>query len=542
MLMREITAELRREYVAAGLWPGRPLFDFVDAAAERDPGKVAVVDPYHRLSYGRFVDVTKQLALVLIECGVKPGDAVAMQAPNGVFQSLVHFAVNRVQGVFVPINEQWREKEVRHLVAKSRARVMFMVEASKGFGHLAMLEALRPELPLLEHVLPLHLGPDGLARLPGSGVSLDAAAEAALAAVPFDADAPRHVMCSSGTTSMPKMSEWSDNGLHAAFAKNYVDTAHLSADDVMLGVAPASTGATGYVFASLAPLLIGATSVLQDPWDPDRAIELIDEEQATGLVAIPTQIVKMLASGKISSASLASLRRISNGGAPLSEAHAREAERVFGCPVHTMYGTTDAGVPTMMNLDDSPDKRVTTVGPVVAGNELRIVDVDNLPVAAGTPGEVVWRGAHKIHGYLNDDDATRVAFDSEGWYHSGDVGVVDDDGFLRIVGRQKDMILRGGQNIFPGEIEEVLVGHPKVHDVAVAAIPDVVFGERACAFVIPSSAGVLTFDELVECVRAAGLVKYKWPERLVILEEFPMSAGGKVQKSELAAFAGLVSS
>lgn len=537
MLTREISDDLRREYVDAGLWPNRPLFHFVDAAASRYPDKVAVADPYHRLSYRQFVELTKKLARVLLDVGVRPGDPVAIQAPNSVYQSLVHIAVNRVQGVYLPINEAWREKEVRHLLGKSQARVMFMVDVNKGFGYMAMLEALRPELPHLEHVLPLTIGADALACLPGFDDVLDDKTEAGLAAVPVDADAPRHVMCSSGTTSMPKLSEWSDNGLYAAFGKNYVDTAQLRDDDVMVGVAPASTGATGYVFAVLAPLLIGATSVLQDPWDPDDAVRLLDAEQATGLVVIPTQLVKMLASPSMASASLTSVRRISNGGAPLSEAHASEAEKVFGCPVHTMYGATDAGVPTMMDLDDPPAKRLTTVGSIVTGNELRIVGADNQPVDRGEPGEVVWRGAHKVLGYMNDEEATRAAFDADGWYHSGDLGVLDQEGFLRIVGRKTDMILRGGQNIFPGEIEEALARHPKVHEVAVAAIPDQVFGERACAFVIPSPAGTLTFDEMIDCVRDAGLVKYKWPEQLVILDEFPMSAGGKVQKSQLAALA-----
>lgn len=534
MLTREISTELRQEYVEAGLWLERPLFYFVDAAASKYPDKLAVADPNHRLPYRQFVELTKKLARVLLDVGVRPGDAVAIQAPNSVYLSLVHLAVNRVQGVYVPIHEQWREKEVRHLLTRSRARVIFIVGVCKGFDHLAMLNSLRPDLPDLQHVFPLTLGPSGVGDLPGAGDDLDDVTEAKLASIPVDPDAPRHAMPSSGTTSMPKISEWSDNGLHAAFARNFIDTGHLTSDDIMLGVAPASTGATGYVFAALAPLMIGATSVLQDPWDPHRAVQLLDTEQATCLVAVPAQIVKMLESANAASTSFASLRTISNGGAPLSEVHARQAEAVFGCRVHTMYGTTDAGVPTMMDTDDPQDKRATTVGRVVDGNELRTVDDANEPTAPGTPGEVVWRGAHKVLGYMNDEAATRSAFDADGWYHSGDLGLLDDDCYLRIVGRQKDMILRGGQNIFPGEIEEILATHPKVDNVAVVAMPDEVLGERACAFVICTDpTDPLSFDEMIECLHAANLVKYKRPERLVIVDEFPVSAGGKVQKAVL---------
>lgn len=534
MLTREITPELRDGYGRAGLWPGRPLYSFVDDAARRHPEKTAVVDPHHRLSYARFVQLTKQVAGALLGMGVGPGDPVAIQSPNSVFHSIVHFAINRVQGMHVPIHEQWREREVGHLLAKSRARVLFVAEECKGFDHLAMVRRLRSDLPHLEHVIPLAYGPSALDRLPGVDRPVDPGLEEALAAIPFDADAPRHAMISSGTTSLPKISEWSDNGLYAALGRNYADTAHLTPDGIVLGVAPASTGATGYIYGVLSPLLQGATSVLQDPWDPDDAVRLIDAERATTLIAIPTQIVKMLRSPAIASGSFETLHCLSNGGAPLSETHAREAERVFGCRVHTMYGATDAGVPTAIDLDDPEHKRVTTVGRVVPGIELRTVDDGGRPTAPGEPGEVVWRGAHKVLGYMNDDDATRAAFDADGWYHSGDLGILDEDGFLRIVGRKKDMILRGGQNIFPGEIEELLAAHPKVESVAVAAMPDEVLGERACAFVIPADpADPLTFDEMIDFLRSSSLVKYKWPERLEVLESFPMSAGGKVQKAAL---------
>jgi cyclohexanecarboxylate-CoA ligase len=542
VLTRPITDDLRRSYEEAGLWPNRALYQIIDEAATASPGKTAVVDPYHRLSYREFVRLTKQIAHCLLQLGVEPGDAVAIQAPNSVYLSLVHIAVNRVQGVYVPIHEQWREKEVRYLLAKSGARVLFSVDVNRGFDHLAMLDAIRPDVPQLAHVFALTIGPSGLDLLPGAGVDLDEAAELALAAIPVDADGPRHAMLSSGTTSMPKISEWSDNGLYAAFGRNYVDTGHLTADEVIVGVAPASTGATGYVYAALTPLLIGATSVLQDPWDPHEAIALLGAERATCLVAVPAQIVKMLESPKIVEAEFGSLRRISNGGAPLPESRARQAEQVFGCPVHSMYGTTDAGVPTSMDLDDPEFQRVSSVGRVVIGSELLIVDPRNLPVSNGEPGEVIWRGSHKFLGYMNDDSATRATFDDDGWYHSGDLGTLDDEGFLRIVGRQKDMILRGGQNIFPGEIEELLVSHPLVESAAVVGMADEVLGERTCAFIVPAGASAPpSFAEVVEFLRSAGLVTYKLPERLIVIDELPMSAGGKVQKATLTALLGSIS-
>ena len=530
MPTRDVTPELHRQYLESGLWSGQALYRFLDAAADRSPEKLAVADPSHRLTYRAFATLTKQLAAHLLDVGIEPGDAVAIQAPNSVFLPLVHFAANRAQAMYVPMHEAWREREVHHLLSTSGARVLFVLE-----DNLAMINSLRGDLPSLEHVIPLTIGHGGLKALPARDVDLGEA-EVRLAGVSATADAVRFTMISSGTTALPKISGWTDDGLHALLLHNYARRSRLSPDDVAVAIAPAATGATGYVFAVLAPLLVGATSVLHHPWDPDDAVRLIEAESATYAVAIPTQIIMMLESPALERCSLESLARMSNGGAPLPEARARQTEELLGCRVHTMYGTTDAGVPTMMDVGDPEDKRVTTVGRCVDGVDLRIVGPDGLTAPTGQPGEVVYRSADKVDGYFNNSDATAAAFEDDGWFHSGDLGILDADGFLRIVGRAKDMIIRGGQNIAPSEIEELLSRHRKVVSVAVVAIPDEVFGERACAFVIPTDpTDPLTFQEMIACLEEAKVAVFKRPERLEIVGDFPLSAGGKVQKAALTA-------
>jgi non-ribosomal peptide synthetase component E (peptide arylation enzyme) len=532
MLSRVITPEIRSDYERQGLWVGQPYYALVEAAAAPRMDKTAIIDSRLSLSYAQLISAGRRLAVRLLELGIQPGDAVAVQAPNSALLAVCHLAINRVQGMHVPIHESWREPEVRHLLARSRARALITVDTYKSFDHLAMVDGLRPDLPDLREVLVAEWSTnneDAIWR-----VDVDTAAAARLDALTADADAPRHAMISSGTTALPKISEWTDNGLHASIACNYADAVQLSSDDVICGIATASTGATGYVYGVLAPLMVGATSVLVEPWVPQRALELMTKHRATVAIAVPAQIIKMLASPALATSDLSALRVLSNGGAPLPEARAREAELRFGCKIQTMYGATDAGTPTMMALDDPDDKRVSTVGRVVSGNELRIVTEAGEVCAPGETGEVQWRGAHKTLGYLNDDAATRAAFDDEGWYHSGDLGILGADGYLRIVGRIKDMILRGGQNIFPGEIEELLARHPAIAAVAVASIPDSTLGERACAFVvlIPGQSA-LTLPDMVSYLASTGLAKFKRPERLVLMDELPLTAGGKVLKSTL---------
>jgi len=222
----------------------------------------------------------------------------------------------------------------------------------------------------------------------------------------------------------------------------------------------------------LSPLLVGATAVLLERWSGERAddaLALIEQHHCTYAVAIPTQLAKLIALPDLGRHGLRSLRFISNAGARLPEVVVEATERPLGRPVQTIYGASDAATPMMTAIDDPRTKRWTTVGRVLPRQELRIVDDHGHAVGPGHVGEVCWRGAAKSYGYLNDLDGMRAVWDSEEWYHSGDLGERDAEGYLRIVGRKKDMIIRGGRSINPREIEEVLIAHPSVLDVAAGA-------------------------------------------------------------------------
>jgi acyl-CoA synthetase (AMP-forming)/AMP-acid ligase II len=409
------------------------------------------------------------------------------------------------------------------------------------------LEKNRAELPDLTHLVMLRGTPGG------SALSFDVLTQDEawrshhgadyLLQFRADADAPSHVMVSSGTSGMPKCSLFSDNNSLVKILLQYCKSvAELTSDDVSAAIAPAATGSTGYNYPILAPLLIGGTSVMLDHWNgsrPESALELIQRHRCTYAVVVPTQLAKLIAVRDLDRFDLRQLRLITNSGAKLPAPVAETAERLFGAKIQSIYGCSEAGAATMTAVSDPPHKRLHTAGRVLLGQELVLRGEDGNPVDRNQVGEVCWRGANKSYGFLNDPENTRKTWDSDGWLNSGDLGIIDDEGYLRIVGRKKDMIVRGGQNINPRAIEEILLQHPSVVDVAITSVPDPVLGERVGAFIIGASSGAPSLGELARFVVEHGLAKWNQPEVLFIVDDLPRNAGGKVDKARLLKLHGL---
>jgi acyl-CoA synthetase (AMP-forming)/AMP-acid ligase II len=524
---RDVAAADARRFRALGLWGHLSLAELLDRQAARHPGKLALADAEVRWTYAELVDLSRRLARVLVDFDVGPGDVVATQLPSSGLLPLVHFACSRLGALFVPMSTTWRRAEVGSLLAAVRAKVLVAVCRDGQFDLAALHRELRSALPCLIRVVAAReTGAGSLEALLERAEPLSAECAAALRPDPCD---PGHVMVSSGTTGTPKASVWSTNNVVAMMHQ----TAHalrITEDDVAGGLAPAGLGSTGYVFPILYPLLLGATSVILERWSPRAALELLDREQCTYATAVPAQLGMLLESPGLESFDLSRLTRINNAGAPLSPAVATQVETRMACRLQTVYGATDGGVAVMTAIIDPPVKRRTTVGRVVAGEELRIRGPDGGLAASGEVGEVWWRGANKSFGYLNQPDQDAAAFSADGWFRSGDLGLLDADGYLRIVGRTKDMILRGGANIYPHEIETALSQHPHVREAAVVGVPDARLGERACAVIAPTSPAP-DLGELTVFLTDMGLARFKHPEFLVLLDEFPTNAGGKHDKS-----------
>jgi non-ribosomal peptide synthetase component E (peptide arylation enzyme) len=512
------------------MWGDLTLAEMFDEAARRDPDKVAVIDSGGRTTYGELLERSVRYATVLAELGVRPGDPVAAQLPGCALMPTLHLACVRIGALFMPVSPTWRAAELRALLSTVAAPVLVATGADESFDHLGLAASLRDEIPSLRHLLPaLTDDAGGLEQLGSGAAPLSAAEQAARRLGP---DAPAHTMCSSGTTGMPKASVWSSNDLIALVVRHLSPRLRLTPDDVAAGIAPAGTGSTGYVFPVLAPLLIGATSAMLEHWSPQGALDLIVRERATYATAIPTQMV-MLLGLDLEGADLSAFQKFNNAGAPLSEKVARELEQRMGCRVQSAYGATDGGVPVMTSVDDPDEKRWSTVGAICPGAEIRLVGPDGTDAPAGESGELCWRGPSKSYGYFNQPDYDSVAFDADGYFHSGDIGQFDEAGYLRIVGRTKDMILRGGTNIFPAEVEHLLGQHPSVAAVAVIGIPDERLGERACAMVVPAPGTQPDLPELCRHLRDLQLATFKLPEQLIMVDSLPVNAGGKVDKAVL---------
>jgi acyl-CoA synthetase (AMP-forming)/AMP-acid ligase II len=283
----------------------------------------------------------------------------------------------------------------------------------------------------------------------------------------------------------------------------------------------------------LFPLLGGATSTLLERWSPSEALELIEREGATIVSAVPTQLVKLLQEPAAAALRAPQLRVVTNAGAPMPPDAAAALETIWDCRIQTVYGATDGGVPLMTSIDDPVDKRRSTVGSVIPMTELLLVDEELRPVAPGERGEILWHGPTKSFGYLNEPGRTEETFWGDGYYRSGDLGELDADGYVRIVGRAKDLIIRGGQNISPREIEEAVAQHPAVSEVAAVGLPDPVYGERVCAVVSLLAGEALELAELLAFLKSRQLAPFKLPERLEILPELPKNASGKTSKQDV---------
>ena len=528
--------EKARQYRAAGLWQDVTLSERFLAQADRFADKLAIVVDGRRATYRQLQRDVLSVANGLLAEGLEPGDVIAGQLPNSYEIPVLHLACNMVGMLYMPLHDSWRALEVGHLLAQAKVKVVISRHLYRDFDYVQMIRDLRPDLPDLKtHFVIGESAGDGIKPFEML-IAAEPLGTKQIASLRPDPDYPAALMLSGGTTAISKISRYSSNDLQAMLNAAR-DGARFVETDVAAALAPAGTGATGYVYPVLMPLLNGGTSVMLPHWsNPEDAADLMVRENCTYATAIPAQLIKLLPTFRSRPRDdFHNLRVITNAGAPLPYDAAREVEELTGAVIQSIYGATDAGTPTLTTADDPREKRLGTVGRIVPGCECEIRDSDGNALPAGTVGEVTWRGADKSWGYLGADDQTRSVFTQDHFYKSGDLGQFDEDGYLKIVGRIKDMILRGGRNVSPLLIEEALIKHADVQDVAVAAMPDPVLGERACAFVIARPGVGLELAGLLDFLRGEGLATWQLPERLELMQELPRSAGGKTLKRELTA-------
>jgi acyl-CoA synthetase (AMP-forming)/AMP-acid ligase II len=497
---------------------------------------LAVVDGEQRIERRELQARVDGVARALIASGVAPGDRVAIWAPNSLEWIVTALAITSAGGVLVPVNTRFRGAEAAFILQRSGARALFTVRGFLDTDYPALLASAGTPLPALAHTILLAGEPDddaiGLDVFVGRGASVRASElDARVAAV--GPDDPSDVVFTSGTTGSPKGVVMTHGQTLRAYL-DWCDWADLRPGDRYL-IANPFFHIFGYKAGCLACLMRGATIYPMAVFDAGEVLDIVEREHITVLPGPPTMYHSLLEHPDRGQHDIGSLRVGVTGAADIPvELIRRVREELPFERILTGYGLTEAGTVTGCQPDDDFEHIATTVGVAWPGFEVRVVDETGADVPANEPGEVVVRGETVTRGYLDDDEATKAAIDGDGWLHTGDLGTFDDDGYLRIVGRIKDMFIVGGFNAYPAEIENLMLRHPRIAQVAVIGVPDERLGEVAKAFVVLQPGPPVAADEIVAWAKAE-MANFKAPRSVVFLDELPVNATGKVVKDELRA-------
>jgi cyclohexanecarboxylate-CoA ligase/acyl-CoA synthetase len=524
-----------KSFYDSGIWRTEVLSDLLDRWCAQRPRKVAVSDGQGELTYAELRGQAYRLAAALRRLGVEAGDRVVMQLPNWCEFIVTYAALARIGAVLVPVGMYYRHDEVAYIAGESAAKGIVTTGVFRKFDHLSMAREIRSECPSLEFVVAARSEPGPgehafaeLAR-PEAGTEVPDAAELG---PPPSPDAGHICMFTSGTESRPKGCFHTFNTFRTSL-QFLIQALGATESDVAFMASPLSH-AVGMVFGLGVPLLSGSSTHLLDIWDPEVGLRRIQEYRCTSTASATPFLQMALDVYDPERHDLSSLRTWTCGGAPIPPTI---VDRMGGawprCRLLSLYGRSEVFVSTMLSVDDPAEWALTSDGHPPPWVELGVFDVDGGSLPPGTEGEIAQRSPGSMLGYWNDPKRTADAFDREGWCRSGDLGRIDELGCLRVTGRLKDIIIRGGLNLSAREVEDNLITHPNVKDVAVVAMPDPVLGERACAFVVPAGLPP-TLNDLAVYLRDERRVSpTKLPERLEIVEALPITATGKVQKFEL---------
>ncbi len=530
--------EMVDEFIRDGYWTRETFYDFWDRNAQKCGDREALVDSKYRLTWAEAKHLIDAIAVSWIEMDIPRFARIIIQSPNSVYGFLSRIACERAGLISLTVYPYLRQRELEYMVEKTEASAVIIPHIYRKFDYLEMYKDLQSRFP---HLKSIFLFEDKVPdSAPEETYSLTKLAKKR-SEKPIDESVLKErrfdpvwnvalLTTTSGTTGLPKLVEW-PTAPRICTSKGRVDIWSLAKDDITMAIAPHAGGAAGTLTYFAAPLA-GAKTVMLEEFSPEGALELIEKEKATAIGVVPTHLIKML-EADTSKYDLSSLRFIRSAGGYLSPQVAEEAENAFGAVITSDLGTQDMGSVSGCRVKDSKDLRRRTVGRMLPGNWVRLMDEDGNEASEGEPGILYFRGPHAPAGYYRDEKLTSTVFDPDGWTTTGDIVKFDQE-CLWILGRAKDMIIRGGQNIYPAEIEGLLNNHPKVASVAVVGYPDREMGERTCAYVILKPSQEFTFDEMVDFLKGKKLAMYKLPERLEIVDDFPtVGDSGKVNKETL---------
>ena len=526
-------AEFKRD----GYWTNEIFSDFWIRNAKELKDREALVDSKYRVTWGQAKDLIDALALAWVKLGIPKDARLIIQAPNSVYGFLARVASERAGLVSLTVYPYLREKELEYMLERTEAFAVCIPQIYRKFNYLEMYKGLVGRSKNLKYFFLFDEevpegSPEGtFSLIKLANQKIDPSDLKLLDERRFSSTNDVGLLTSTtGTTGLPKLVEWPISS-RVCTSKARIDIWRLTKDDITMAIAPHAGGAAGTLTYFAAPLA-GAKTVLMEEFDPEGALALIEKEKVTAIGVVPTHLVRMLEADE-TKYDLSSLRFIRSAGGYLPPQVAEEAERRYKAIITSDLGTQDVGSVSGCTIDDPGEIRRRTVGRMLPGNKVRLLDDDGKDVPEGNPGQLWFRGPHAPAGYYRDPETTAPVFDKDGWTTTGDI-VKSEEGCLWIMGRSKDMIIRGGQNIYPAEIEGILNEHPKVANVAIVGYPDREMGERACACVVPKAGQTFTKEEMVSFLKEKKLAAFKLPERLEVMGALPIVGdSGKVDKKVL---------
>jgi acyl-coenzyme A synthetase/AMP-(fatty) acid ligase len=521
--------ERRVAYLASGAWDDTTLAGRVTHHAATRGDRAAVIDDAGRHTYEELTDDAAAFAAALVELGVGAGEVVSLQLPNRYETVVAAVAVQSLGAVINPLLPNYRAHELAHIWRTARPSVVVAPDTYREHDHRAMLREVARRSDVDPHVVVV-----GAAEREQSSFAALVADNSHDAGPlgPGRAEAVSEVIFTSGTEAQPKAIMHTEQTTNFSVRVAHTDLG-MGDDDVVWMPSPVGHS-TGFNYGLRFALYHGLPLVLQDRWDAAIALDLLTREHCTYTLAATTFLQDLVECARAAGRQVPHLTRFGCGGAPVPPRLVDAATEV-GIGVLRLYGSTEVLVGSWNRPASTIEQKRGTDGLAMTGVELQVVDDDGAVVAPGSPGELVTRGPNTCVGFFADPERTAAVFSPGGWVRSGDTVTIDGEGYVTVVGRKKEILIRGGMNIAPREIEDVLLGFPEVERAAVVGLPDERLGERTCACVVLRPAEALDLGTVVARFEAAGVATYKWPQRLEVLPELPVTASGKIRKHVIVA-------
>lgn len=527
------TKDMVDEYIFKGYWTGETTAELWDRNAELFGSEEALVDSRKRLTWSQIKQRSDSMALKLLDMGFQRDELIFLLVPNCVDSYIVRLACEKSGILCLTALTGIREREIEYILKNYGVKGIVVQPQFRGFDYNRAINSMMPGLPELKYIFSIG------DNIPENSISIEemyhksAEDVLRLEETRFKMDEVAIIALTSGTTGMPKVAEH-PVGSRISLGDSYHKKLDLKKDDIILNVINAVAGLGAPVCYS--SVREGSKTVMMEIWNAKEALKVIEEERPTVLLTTPAQLAMLFQERDFDKFDTSSIRVVYCGTSPLSYEIAKAGEAKLKALVLNAYGSFDGGGVSGTSVFDKEETRLHTAGQPHYGNEVTIIDEQGNEVARGEEGELTFRGPCTCSGYYRDMERTKEIWANlgkEGWFRTGDLARLDEENNIILTGRKKEIIIRGGQNIYPSEIEGLLFMHPKVKHVAVVPMPDPIMGEKACAFVTTKDDEEFTFDDMIAFLTEKKIAKYKLPERLEIRESLPLRDEQKVAKSGL---------